>query len=187
MPDFPKPHGPWTIHSSEPIYRDPWIEVGRDEVTRPDGKPGTHVTVTIKKGVCVLAVDENHNVYLTDEFHYGVGRQTLEAVSGGIEPDEDPLQTAQRELREELGIVAQHWTELGIADPFTAVGISPTRLFLARKLSFVETAHEGTERIRSVCLPLSQAVDAVLESQITHAPSGLLILKVHLLLAGANG
>src|ERR1019366_5564826 len=104
--------------------------------------------------VCVLAMDADGSVYLTEEFHYAVGRVTLEAVSGGIEAGETPLDTAQRELREELGIVAGKWTELGVVDPFTANVVSPTRLFLAQELTFAETKHEGTELIRSVRVPL---------------------------------
>ena len=72
-----KPHGPWTILASQPIYRDPWIAVRRDDVIRPDGQPGTHAVVDIKPGVAVLALDDAGFVYLTDEFHYGVGRHTL--------------------------------------------------------------------------------------------------------------
>ncbi|MFO0947354.1 MAG: NUDIX hydrolase [Planctomycetota bacterium] len=177
-------HGPWKILRNIPIYRDPWIEVSKDEVIRPDGKPGTHAVVTIKSGVCVLPIHVDGTVYLTQEFHYGVGRSTLEAVSGGMEPGEDPLLTARRELREELGIEAEHWEDLGVVDPFTAVGTSPTRLFLARHLSFVAANPEGTERIQSISMTLTEAADAVLNSQITHAPSSVLILKAaHRLLA----
>lgn len=170
-------HGPWKILRNIPIYQDPWIEVSRDEVIRPDGLPGTHAVVTIKPGVCVLPFHVDGTVYLTDEFHYGVGRTTLEAVSGGMEPGEDPLATARRELREELGIEAEHWEDLGMVDPFTAVGTSPTRLYLARQLSFVPANPEGTERIRRVAMTLAEAADAVLRSRITHAPSSVLILK----------
>ncbi len=174
-----KPHGPWTILASRPIYRDPWIAVSVDDVIRPDGQPGTHAVVDIKPGVAVLALDDAGFVYLTDEFHYGVGRHTLEVVSGGCEPGEDPLTTAQRELREELGIEAADWTALGVVDPFTSVGVSPTRLFLARRLSFGEHAQEGTERIRCVKMTLPEAIAAVMDSRITHAPSGVLLFKTH--------
>ena len=138
-----KQHGPWQIVDSSEVYRDPWLSVRKDDVIRPDGKPGTHSVVDLKPGVTVLAVDDDGNVYLTEEFHYAVGRVTIEAVSGGIEVDESPLQTAQRELREELGIVTEEWIDLGVVDPFTSGVVSPTRIYLARGLQFVEHRRRG--------------------------------------------
>ena len=175
-------HGPWQIVQSHEVYRDPWIAVRKDNVIRPDGQPGTHSVVTIKPGVCVLAIDDGQQVYLTVEFHYSVGRTTIEAVSGGIEPDEEPLLTAKRELQEELGIGADDWTDLGVVDPFTASVVSPTRLYLARKLTFGDQAPEGTEQIRCLKMPLTEAVQKVMTSEITHGPSCVLILKTALLL-----
>ena len=178
-----KQHGPWKIVDSEHLYRDPWIQVRKDEVIRPDGEPGTYSVVDVKPGVSVLAVDRDKQVYLTEEFHYGVGRVTLETVSGGIEPAEGALSTAQRELREELGITAERWTEAGECDPFTSNVVSPTRLFLAQDLQFGEQDQEGTEVIRCVEMPLAEAVERVMDSQITHAPSAILILKAAKLLS----
>lgn len=172
-----KHHGPWKIVESQHVYRDPWIGVRKDAVIRPDGHPGTYSVVDLKPGVSVLAMDRQSDVYLTEEFHYGVGRVTLETVSGGIEPSEDVLSTAQRELQEELGISAGRWTDAGMCDPFTANVVSPTRLFVARQLTFGETAQEGTEMIRCVKMPLAEAVERVMESEITHGPSAILILK----------
>jgi ADP-ribose pyrophosphatase len=120
---------------------------------------------------------------LTEEFHYGVGRSTIEAVSGGIEPGEDALQTAQRELREELGIAARDWLDLGVVDPFTASAASPTRLLLARHLRLGEQNLEGTELIRRVQMPFAEAVQMVMDSRITHGPTCVLILKAQQLLA----
>jgi len=176
-----KPHGPWQILKRHEVYRDPWIVLHQDDVIRPDGQPGTFSVVHVKPGVCVLAVD-NGLVYLTEEFHYGVGRTTVEAVSGGIEPGETPLFTAQRELREELGIRAADWLDLGVCDPFTSSVVSPTRLFLARGLEIGEQAPEGTELIRRLNVPLADAVDMVMDGGISHGPSCVLILKTHLLL-----
>lgn len=89
-------HGPWKIRLSEQMYSDPWIQLFRDQVVRPDGLPGTYATVHIKHGVCVIALDEARNVHLTKEFHYAVGRWTIEGVSGGIEDDESPISAATR-------------------------------------------------------------------------------------------
>ncbi len=175
--NLPQQHGPWQILARREVYRDPWIDVTRDEVIRPDGQPGSHCIVRLKAGVSVLAVDDEQVAYLTEEFHYAVGRTTLEAVSGGIDDGESPEQTARRELQEELGITASRWSDLGVCDPFTSVVTSPTRLFLAQGLCFGPATQEGTEQIRCRKLPLAEAVEMALDGRISHSPSALLILK----------
>lgn len=180
MPPITRQHGPWQIVESREVYRDPWIRLRRDEVIRPDGAAGSYSVVDLKPGVSVLAIDDDDNAYLTEEFHYGVGRVTLEAVSGGIDDGEAPLAAAQRELREELGIDAAEWTDLGMVDPFTGNVVSPTRLFLARSLTLGEPDLEGTELIRCVKRPFSQVTEMAMTGEITHAPSCVLILKIAL-------
>jgi ADP-ribose pyrophosphatase len=170
-------HGPWKILHTDSVYRDPYVEVTRDDVIRPDGKPGTHVKVFMKPGVSVLAMDAQKNVYLTHEFHYAIGRYSTELASGGIEKGESALSTAQRELREELGIVANDWLDLGSVHPFTTIIESPTQLYLATDLTFTESAPEGTELIDCVKMKLSEAIDKVLAGEIFHAPSCVAILK----------
>jgi len=181
-----KQHGPWRILSSHEVYRDPWIEVRKDDVLRPDGLPGTHCVVRMKPGVSVIALDGEGFVYLTEEFHYAIGREGIEAVSGGGEPGEDPRLTAERELEEELGIRAGRWTAMGTIDPFTTIIHSPTALFLAEELAFGATSHEGTERIKSVKVRLEEAVAWVLDGTITHAPTAVLLLRTLLRLQGQS-
>lgn len=173
-------HGPWTIRSTETIYADPWIEVFRDLVTRPDGAPGTYSTVHLKSGVCVLALDKQRCVHLTREFHYAVGKVTIEGVSGGIEQTETPEIAARRELAEELGLVAAKWTPLGRVDPFTAAILSTVDLYLAEDLSECEAAPEGTELIEHVVMPLEEAVDMVRQGEITHSPTCVGLLRLAL-------
>jgi len=170
-------HGPWRIMDTRQVYRDPWVGLTVDDVVRPDGTPGTFSVVHIKPGISVVAMDDAGVVYLTEEFRYSVGRMSLEVVSGGVEDGEEPLAAARRELKEELGIAANDWTDLGRADPFTSMVLSPARLFLARQLQFGEHDRDGAELIRCVPMPLTEAVQAVLDSRITHSVSCLAILK----------
>lgn len=131
----------------------------------------------MKPGVAILPVDEEGTAYLTREFRYAIGRDSIEVAGGGIDEDESPLDAARREAREELGVEANEWSGLGTIDPFTAVVRSPAHLFLARGLSFSPTEHEGTEAIEVVEVPFDEAVRLVLEGTITHGPSCVLILK----------
>lgn len=174
-----KKHGPWTIHESKEMYADPWIKVTRDEVTRPDGNPGTYATVNLKSGVCVVAL-EGDLVHLTSEFHYAVGKVTIEGVSGGIEEGETPEVAAERELAEEIGLTARKWTHLGTVDPFTAAIFSRVDLYVAEDLESCEASPEGTEQIEHVTMPLSEAIQRVRESQITHAPTCVALLHIAL-------
>lgn len=170
-------HGPWQILKSHDIYRDPWMRVRKDDVIRPDGAPGTHGVVILNSGVSVLPLDADNCVYLTEEFHYAVGRHTIEVVSGGREPDEPPLEAARRELEEELGITAGEWIDLGPFDPFTTMLSAPAELFLARRLTFGDHRQEGTENIRCLKVDFDAAVGMVMDGRITHGPSCVVILK----------
>ena len=171
-------HGPWTIIERHDVYTDPWMNLVKDDVLRPDGSPGTYSVVQLKPGVCVVALDDRRQVHLTEEFHYGVGRVTLEGVSGGVEESEPADSAARRELAEELGITADVWHPMGMVDPFTASVVSPTQLFIAERLQFGPKAPEATEVIRHVSLPLEDAIQAVLDGRITHAPTCVLLFKL---------
>lgn len=181
-----QPHGPWTILKRHPIYQSGWLEVSRDDVLRPDGQPGSHDLVRLRRGVTVIALDDAGLVHLTEEFHYAVGRVTLEGVSGGRDDNEPPLACARRELREELGIEAAAWIDLGILDPITSVVESATQLFLARRLTFHDRQPEPTEQIRHVTLPLQEAVDLVMTGGITQAATCVAILKTERLLQASR-
>jgi 8-oxo-dGTP pyrophosphatase MutT (NUDIX family) len=182
-----KRHGPWTIKESREKYRDDFIVVYEDSVTRPDGEPGAYATVRMKPGVSVLPVERDGTVYLVRQFRYAAGAESVEAVSGGIDDDEDAPGAARKELREELGIEAAELTSLGRMDMDTSIVRSPVSLFLARGLKFTEAEPEGTERIEPFKTTLEQAVGMVLRSEITHSPSCVLILKASRYLEDGSG
>ncbi len=169
--------GPWKIKESQEKYKNPWIRVREDQVIRPDGKDGIFGVVEMVAGISVLPLDDNKFVYLTKEFHYAIEQDSVEVVSGAIDNGENNLEAAKRELKEELGIEATEWVDLGTVNPFTTVIKSPASLFLAKKLHFSESNPEGTERINIIKVELDEALRMVMESEITHGPSCVLILK----------
>jgi len=171
-----KTYGPWKIKETNDVYRDSFVHVWLDQVVRPDNRDGQHIVVAMKPGVCVLAIDDQNNLHLTKEFHYGIGRDSIEAVSGGIEDGEDPEITARRELVEELGLIAANVKFITSVDPFTTIVVSPTRIYFATGLSKGVRAPEGTELIEKVTLPMQVAAEKIAKGEITHAPTCVAIL-----------
>ena len=182
-----KRNGPWTIQSTKQVYHSEHMDVYEDDVTQPDGKPGTYATVHPKPGVAVLPIDDEGQVYLTRQFRYVVGRESLEVASGGREEGEPAQAAAKREIREELGIEAEEWLDLGVMDVDTSIIRSPVALFVARGLTFTETEREGTETIKTEKLPLADAVQRVMDGEITHSVSCVLLLKAVRRLGEAGG
>jgi 8-oxo-dGTP pyrophosphatase MutT (NUDIX family) len=174
---MPQKYGPWQIKERQQKYQNEFFEVNEDQVIRPDGQPGTYGTITMKPGVSTLVLDEAGFVYLTRQFRYALGQESIEVATGAIEADEAPLAAARREIREELGIEAEEWLDLGIVNMDTSIIYCPMHLFLAQSLTFNEPDREGTEKIETIKLPLAEAAQMVMESTITHGSSSVLILK----------
>jgi 8-oxo-dGTP pyrophosphatase MutT (NUDIX family) len=125
----PEKRGEWTVLDNTVLYNNPWITVREDRVIQPDGQEGTFGVVEMKPGVSVLPVDDDGTVYLVRVYRYTLDRDSLEALAGGVEEDEDPVDAARRELREEAGIEATELVDLGVVDQLTEVVVSPTTSF----------------------------------------------------------
>lgn len=179
---LPRAQGPYTVLSSEPRYRNRWMTLREDRVIRPGGTEGLFGVVEMVAGSSVLAIDGEDKVHLVREYKYAVGRDSLEAISGGIDEGETPLAAAQRELREEAGLVASEWQELAAVDPFTTAIRCRNHLFLARGLSHSETDLDDGEELTLVTLPFDSALQMVLAGEISHAASCVLILRAARLL-----
>lgn len=169
--------GPWIVKATIQKYKSEWLDVCEDKVIQPNGKSGSFATIKISPGVSVLAVNEEREVYLTSEYRYAIEQESIEVVSGAIDGRESPQTAARRELREELGIEAERWFEVGMVHPLTSMIHAPATLFIATGLSFFESEPQAAEIIRMVRVKLSEAVRMVMESEIKHAPSCVLILK----------
>src|SRR5919107_42723 len=170
-------HGPWTVNSSERIYADEFAEVWVDEVQRAGVEPSRRVTMRMKEGVAVLALDGEGFAHLVKTFRYAVGKECVEVVQGGSEEGEEPDAAARRELKEELGVESCELTDLGLVDAITSQVFSPARLFLARGLRFGEPETESTETLKPFKVKFDEAVRMVMDGEITQGISCTLILK----------
>jgi 8-oxo-dGTP pyrophosphatase MutT (NUDIX family) len=105
---------PWQTVSSKLVYENRWIRVREDRVIRPDGNPGLYSVVS-PRGVAVkiVALDERDRVHLVRQYRYPTDFPSWEIPGGAAEAGESPLEVARRELREEAGIDARSFVQLG--------------------------------------------------------------------------
>ena len=171
--------GPWKVNSSNRVYADEFIDVNVDKIVGTDDRKRSYSTVKLKPGVAVLAIDSDDRVYLTKQFRYAISRDSVEVVSGGIDPGKDPLAAAKMELKEEIGVQAKEWLDLGTTEMDSSVIHCPIRLYVARGLTRIGSDQEATEDISYFTVPFAEALNMVMNSAITHAASCLLILKAH--------
>jgi ADP-ribose pyrophosphatase len=180
-------HGPYKIRGSERLYKDHFVEFRVDDVLKPDGEPGKYAILKMLPGVSVVALDDEGFIYLVKMFRYAVGRESVEAVTGGVEEGETEEEAARRELREEVGIVADELLDLGLVDAVTSQVLSPSRVYLARGLKFTETDREEAERMQTVRVRLEEAVEMVMDGRITQATTGVLVMKASRVVGGSAG
>ena len=164
--------------SSRQVHDGNLVQLRLDQVVLPHGTQATYEYVEIKHGSSVLAMEDNGDVWLVLEWKYAIDRPSLEVVSGGIEPNETPVDTAHRELREELGKSARELIPLGHVDPFTTMLRCPNYLFLARGLADVGRAPEEAESNMELRrLPFDEAYALAVKGEITHGSSCVAIFR----------
>ena len=119
------PHFEQTL-SSETLFEGRVIRVTLDKVRLENGRTSTREVVHHHGGAGIAALDENGNIYLVRQYRYAPDQELIEIPAGKLEPGEDPLEAARRELGEEAGLCAAQWHSLGLSFPPAATA---ARLF----------------------------------------------------------
>lgn len=174
--------GPWVRRRRTIAYENPWIRVAHDEVTRPDGTPGIYGLIQMRHAaVGVVALDDQDRVVLVRQHRYALDHLSWEIPEGGVPRDEQPLDGARRELREEAGVEADTWHELGKVHLSNSITDEVGTLFLATGLGTVPQELEPSEADLEVeWMPFETALAMVLDGRITDALSVIAIQRVAL-------
>ncbi len=161
---------PWTTLARKTLLKRWWMTLRVDRVQLPAGPVlDEYHVVEYPDWACALALTDDGDAVLVEQYRYGVGRALLELPAGMIDPGEDPEVAARRELLEETGYGARQWDALG------RLAVEPGRhtnyghLFVARGAHRVAApALEATEDLRVRVVPARELPALVEAGEIAH-------------------
>jgi len=173
--------------SSKLVYDGKLLKVRSDTVRLPDGGTAGREWIEHPGAVAILAVTDAGELVMERQFRYPLGRDMIEVPAGKIDPGEDPLATAKRELVEETGYSAAEWSH--VATIHLAIGYSNEHIeiYLASGLKLEKAKLDDEEFLEVFTLPLATALAWVREGRITDAKSVSCLFWAEKMLTGGWG
>ena len=165
-------------------YKGIIVDVKTDLVQLSNGAVTLREVVHHPGGVCVAAVDDEGRIALVRQFRYPFGAHLTELPAGKLEPGEDPLPAAKRELSEETGLEADSWQSLG--ELYTSPGFSTEvlHIYLATGLHQGAAHPDPNEFLDILRLPLAELLSQIEGGEIQDAKTVAGALRAERLLRG---
>lgn len=168
--------------STENIYDGRIIKVRKEMIELPDGRIADRELIAHPGGVGVIAVDENRQVFMVDQYRIAARSMMLEIPAGKLEYGEDPLECGKRELIEETGYKGSEFTHLG--EYYATPGYCEEKLniYLAGNLEFVGQHLDDGEFLNVKKYDLDELYQMVMDNKIYDAKTAIAILKAKAIL-----
>jgi ADP-ribose pyrophosphatase len=168
--------------SSRQVFDGVVVKLFVDEVELPDGKKSVREIVRHPGAVCVVPVTDENEVIMVRQFRYAFGEVLLEIPAGKLEPGEDPLKAALRELEEETGTVAENIEHMGELYTTVAIFDEKIQMYLATGLTYKNAHPDDGEFLEVEKIPLDTLVDMVMNGEIRDSETQVALLKAHKIL-----
>jgi ADP-ribose pyrophosphatase len=169
-----------TVLASERVYEGRILNLRVDEIRTSTGVEALREIVENGGAVAIVALDDQRRVVLVRQYRHAVRGPVIEVPAGKLDGAEDPLQGAQRELREETGFRAGSYQPLGRFYPAPAWSTEFVDLYLATDLIPGPSQLEADEAIELLRVPLAEAIEMIQSGAITDGKTmAALLLAQH--------
>ena len=153
------------------------FEVEVKTITTPEGAKAHREIVLHNGGAAILPVDSEMNCYFVKQFRSPFEKVMTEAPAGKVEPGEDPLACASREITEETGFTAHKIEHVGKMMATPGYCSEVINLYIATDLEFTGGNPDANEYLRTVKCPLNLALEMAESGKIEDAKTLVLIYK----------
>ena len=169
----------WKTLTTSVVYENDWMTVREDRVINPGGGENEYGHVHFKnKAVAIVPLDDDGNTWLVGQDRFTLGQYSWELPMGGAPATEDPLRAAQRELKEETGLIANDWSRILHMHVSNSLTDEEGYVYLARGLVVGEQDLDECENITVRKMPLDDAVQMAIDGRITDLMSIAALLRV---------
>ncbi|NRR29868.1 NUDIX hydrolase [Oxalobacteraceae bacterium] len=151
----------------EMVYEGHFLKVQRDEVALPDGKHTAREYILHPGAVVILPLLDDGRVLMERQFRYPLDQVFIEFPAGKIDPGEDPLSCAKRELEEETGYHATEWEFVTTIHNAIAYSDEHLDLYLARGLTAGDAKLDEGEFLEIFTASIDELLLWVREGRIT--------------------
>lgn len=156
-----------TCISSEVILDGGWIKVKRDKVKLPSGNIGQREFIIHTGAVIIVPMFDDGNILFERQFRYPLNQIFIELPAGKIDPGEDLMLTAQRELLEETGYQAAEWVYLGLQHPCIGYATEVIHILLARGLNAGKPSRDEDEALQLFAMSIDESLTKIHSGEIT--------------------
>ena len=171
--------GPWAISDHKLIYENPWMTVRYHDVIHSSGRAHEYTTVAFKnRATGIVPLFENGDIVLVGQHRFPLDRYSWEIPEGGCPAHEQPHEAALRELREETGLTADHYTEILQLDLSNSITDERAWCYVSWGLEQGEATPEETEDIALKRIDFSSAMKMIGAGEITDAISVACLLRI---------
>ncbi len=160
------------------IYNGKIINLRVDDAILPDGSAAKREVIEHPGGVCIAPLTKDDELLFVRQFRYPYKEILLELPAGKRDKGEDPLTTGKRELKEETGCTADRYLSLGRLYPTPGYIDEVIYMYLATELTQGEMQPDSDEFLTVEKIPLTKAVDMVMNDEITDAKTQAAVLKI---------
>lgn len=167
---------------SETVYEGVIFTINHDTVELENGNSAIRDVLIHHGGVCVIPVTDENEIFLVKQFRYPFHTTTREVPAGKLEKGESHAECGRRELLEETGCICDEYIYLGEMLPTPAYNTEVTYMYMAKGLHFDKQSLDPDEFLDVEKIPLSEAVQLVMDGKITDGKTQIAVLKAARLL-----